>query len=412
MCRCLKWLLLFWPLLDSALAQEWSRFRGPNGSGESEAAGIPTTWADRDYLWRVKLAGQGHSSPVVWANRVYITAADAEDASQLVYCLDSASGTLVWRKQFPSKRRPKNPLNSFASSTPAVDAERIYVTWATDQQYVLVALRREDGQEEWRRDFGPLVAEHGFGASPIVYGDLVIVPNDQDGESRVTAVECATGKTRWATQRRSRKAGYSTPIVYTPPGGQAEIILTSWADGLSSLDPRTGAVRWELDVLTHRTVGSPVIAGGLVFAACGEGGGGKKMVAVRPGDPDKKVEAKVAYEVEGKLPYVVTPVARGNLLFLWSDQGIVTCLDALTGKRLWQERVPGKFFGSPVRAGERLYCISSTGTAVVLAATDQYRLLGQVDLGEPSQSTPAIAGGVMYLRTKSQVMAIGARTSR
>ena len=145
------------------------------------------------------------------------------------------------------------------------------------------------------------------------------------------------------------------------------------------------------------------------FAACGEGGGGKQMVAVRSGDRDKKVEAAVAYPIQGKLPYVVTPVARGNLLFLWGDQGIVTCLDAPTGKRLWQERVPGKFFGSPVRVGDRLYAISREGKVVVLAAADQYKLLGVSDLGEPSQSTPAVAGGVMYLRTKSHVMAIGGR---
>ena len=104
-----------------------------------------------------------------------------------------------------------------------------------------------------------------------------------------------------------------------------------------------------------------MFAAGLIFAAAGEGGGGKQMFAARPGDPAKHIEAKVAYEVQGKLPYVVTPIAQGNLLFLWSDQGIVSCLDAPTGKRLWQQRVGGKYFSSPVRAGDHIYCISREG---------------------------------------------------
>ena len=119
----------------------------------------------------------------------------------------------------------------------------------------------------------------------------------------------------------TRETAYSTPILYTPDGGRPQLILTSWAHGISSLDARTGTPLWELKVLKHRTVGSPMLAAGLIFAAAGEGGGGKDMFAVRPGDPDKKIDAKVAYPLEGKLPYVVTPVARGNLLFLWGDQG-------------------------------------------------------------------------------------------
>ena len=160
--------------------------------------------------------------------------------------------------------------------------------------------------------------------------------------------------------------------------------------------------------MKYRAVGSPMLAEGLIFAACGEGGGGKQMFAVRPGDPQRKIEPKVAYEVNAKLPYVVTPVAHGRLLFLWGDQGQVTCLDAPTGKTLWSQKVKGKFFGSPIRIGERLYCISREGRVFVLAAADAYKPLGEVDLGEPSQSTPAAADGVLYLRTASHVMAVAA----
>ncbi|MGA2621410.1 MAG: PQQ-binding-like beta-propeller repeat protein [Thermoguttaceae bacterium] len=389
--------------------QEWTRFRGPNGSGECETAGIPATWTNQDYKWRVKLPGSGHSSPVVWGDRVYVTAARAADATRIVCCLDASDGTTVWQRTFPSKPHPMNDMNSFASSTPVVDRERIYLACTTPEEYTLVALDRIDGQPVWRRELAGFVAQHGFGASPILLDDLLIVPNDQDGPSSVVAVECATGKTRWTAPRESKIAAYSTPIVYRPDHGRPQLILTSTAHGFSSLDPLSGAVNWELKVLKHRTVGSPMLASGLIVAAAGEGGGGRQLLAVRPGDPLRNVPPAVAYEVEGKLPYVVTPVARGNLLFLWSDQGVVTCLEATSGKRLWSQRVGGRFFGSPIRVRDRLYAISREGEVVVLAAADRYQLLGRMSLGEPSQSTPAVAGGVLYLRTLSQVMAVGGR---
>lgn len=317
---------------------------------------------------------------------------------------------MVWKQTFPSKPHPKNGYNNYAAPTPTVDAHRVYFTWATPAEYILVALDRQTGHEVWRRDFGPFEAEHGFGASPTLFEDLVIVPNDQNGKSSVIGVECATGKTRWTAPRKGIKAAYSTPILYRPEGGQPQLILTSFAQGFSSLDPRNGASNWELSVLKYRTVGSPMIAAELIVADCGEGGGGRQMFAVRPGDPQKHVDATIAYPIEGKpLPYVVTPVAHGSLLFLWSDQGVVTCTDAPTGKVLWREKVGGKFFGSPVRVRDRIYCISRDGEVVVLAAADHYKLLGRNELGEPSQSTPAVADGVMYLRTLSQLIAVGGK---
>ena len=154
-------------------------------------------------------------------------------------------------------------------------------------------------------------------------------------------------------------------------------------------------------------VGSPAIAAGLVFGQCGSGGGGKGMFAVRPGNPAEGTEAEVAYELKDSLPYAPTPVANGRLLFLFNDQGVVTCIDAPTGELQWRERVGGRYFGSPVRVADRLYCISREGQMVVLAASEEFNELARIDLEEPSNSTPAIADGVMYLRTLSHLMAIG-----
>jgi len=187
------------------------------------------------------------------------------------------------------------------------------------------------------------------------------------------------------------------------------LILAGSEFGLISLDPRSGQKNWQIEVFPARVVGSPVIAAGLIFGNCGVGGGGKRLVAVRPGTPANSNQPELVYDNKKFMPYVPTPVAYGNLLFLLVDSGMAACLDAPTGKIHWQQRIGGTYFASPVRVGERIYCVSREGEMVVLAAADKHKLLGRINLEERSQSTPAVAGGVMYLRTASHLMAIGGK---
>jgi outer membrane protein assembly factor BamB len=393
-------------------AQEWTRFRGPNGEGQSDAATFPAAWTTADYLWRVKLPGIGHSSPVVRGDRLFVTAG-LDDATRIVRCLRTSDGGLIWKRDFPAAVHRMHAFNTFAVSTPAVDDRNVYLLWADPEQYVVLALDQERGREQWRRDLGPFVAEHGFGASPIRFEDLLIVPNDQDGPSFCIALDAKTGETRWKTDRPSGRAAYSTPFIHRPEGGEPQLVLASTAAGLSGLDPRTGRVLWRLGgVFDQRVVGSPVAAGDLIIAYCGTGGSGTRLVAVRPGDAEGKTPPEIAYEIKGSLPYVCMPLVHGELLFLWHDQGVVTCVEAATGEIHWRERIGGRFFGSPVRVGERLYCMSRDGEMVVLAADKQFKLLGRVGLEEASCATPAVAGGVMYLRTVSHLMALAGSTRR
>ena len=401
--------LLIALLARTADGQSWDRFRGPGGAGQCDATTIPTTWSTADYKWRVKLPGIGHSSPVVRGRKIFVTCGEAETATRIIRCLDTSDGGLVWKRSFPSGHQDMNSANCYASSTPALDKDRVYMTWTTADEYIVVALDQAKGDELWRRDLGPFRARHGYGASPMVFEDLLIVTNDQAGDSFAIALDCASGEPRWKVPRRTEGAAYSTPCIFQPEGQSPQLILTSWANGISSLDPRSGKQNWELSILNHRVVCSPMIAAGLIFTSCGSGGGGKQMVAVRPGIPEKAVQAELAYEIEGSLPYVPTSVAYGQLLFLWSDSGVVSCLDAPTGKLHWRRRVGGQYFGSPVRVADRIYCISRKGEMVVVAAADKFKLLGRIDLEEPSHATPAIADGVMYLRTESHLMAVGGK---
>ena len=385
-------------------AQEWTRFRGPNGTGLSDAKTIPATWTDKDYRWQVDLPGIGHASPVIWGDKIFLLSADGENATRIVLCLDAADGHTLWSRSYPSTAHTKHQLNSFASATPAVDAEQVYVAWSTPEEYTFVAFDHA-GNEKWKLNLGPFISQHSCGTSPIVYEDLVILGNDQDGDSSLIAVERLTGSIRWKAPRKKAVVAYSTPCVYTPAGGKPELIFNSEAHGISSTDPATGNSNWELEVFTMRSVSSPIIAAGLIFGSCGSGGGGNYVVGIKPGGPG--VAPEIAYKVTKSAPYVPTPVAKGDLLFLWSDQGIVTCIDAATGNQHWQQRVGGKYFGSPVCVDDRLYCMSAEGEVVVLAASPEYELLGRQSLGDPSHSTPAVSGGVMYLRTFTKLFAIG-----
>jgi outer membrane protein assembly factor BamB len=407
MARFTRLVLLVFVLHPSGVgAQEWTRYRGPNGTGAGEAGGIPVRWGDTDYDWKVDLPGAGHSEPVIWGEKVFLTSALDEGAVRLALCLRSQDGGTEWTARFPSSTHGKHRRNSHASSTPAADKDRIYCVFSTPAAYTVRALDHA-GKEIWVRDLGPFVSQHSDGASPILFEDKLILPNEQDGKSFVAALDRATGRVVWNVGRRTEEVAYGTPCIHAPPGGRPEIILSSHAHGISSLDPATGATNWEALVYDKRTVSSPVLAGGLAIGTCGSGGGGNFLVAVKLGGKGDVTATHVAYKLTKSMPYVPTPLVMDDLLFCWGDGGVVSCVEAPTGKVLWQERVDGAFSGSPVRAGDRIYAMSEGGDVFVVAAKRTFELLARNPLGEGSHSTPAIAGGRIYFRTFGKLLAIG-----
>lgn len=188
------------------------------------------------------------------------------------------------------------------------------------------------------------------------------------------------------------------------------MIFTSHSQGVSAIDPDSGKVLWELaDLFDKRVVSSPILAAGLIVGACGSGGGANYLVAVRPGGPVKKAE--VAYTIRRSAPYVPTSVCVGERLFLWSDGGVVSCVQATSGEVKWQERVGGNFFSSPLWVDGRLFCVSTKGEVVVLEASDRFQVLARNPLGEVTHSTPAVSGGRMYIHTTKSLISVGGRTT-
>jgi outer membrane protein assembly factor BamB len=403
--RILAPLLATCLMSSDAQSQEWARFRGPNGAGQS-SIDLPADWADRKPVWRVDLPGAGHSSPVLWGEQLFVTSAAPDSGLRWLVSLRASDGGLLWKTESPFESHHIHVQNGFATSTPAVDAKRVYCAWASPSDYSIVAYDHR-GKQLWRTTLGGYVSEHGYGTSPMLYQDLVIVTNDQDGESSLQALDANSGAIRWRVARHTREkqnASYAVPCIYKPSGGPDELIVNSWAHGMSSLNPLTGAINWEMQTFERRPVGSPVLVAGLLVGNCGDGGGNNSLVAVRPPkSSDQKPE--VVYKLDKtSAPYVPTVVAAGDLAFLWSDRGIVTCIDGATGKIYWRERVGGNFSGSPVHVGNKIYCISADGDLVALAASKEYAMLGRTPLGEGSRATPAIVGNRLYARTESHLM--------
>lgn len=393
-------------LIASGRAQEWTRFRGPNGSGLSEAKTIPATWSEKDFNWRIALPGAGHSSPVLWGEKVFVTSCDEKSGKFFVLCFNATDGSKLWQKEFPLTTFQKNNRNTFASSTPTVDAERVYVCRTDPSHNTLLALDHA-GKMIWERDLGPFAARHGSGTSPMVCDGLVVLANEQDGDSFLIAVDARTGEVRWKTPRRSGDAAYSTPCVFQPNGAKSTLIFNSSAHGISAVAPESGKVVWEFAAaFDQRCVSSPVIAGELVLGSCGSGGGGNYIVAVRPGDASGAKPAR-AYEVRKSAPYVPTSVCVGEWLYLWSDGGIVSRVRAATGEVQWSERVGGNYFSSPVCVAGRLFGISTGGEVVVVAAGEKFELLARNALNETTQSTPAVAGGRMFIHTSRHLVSVG-----
>lgn len=403
-------------LSSPAAGQDWTRFRGADGQGLGAIENLPSSWTDADYNWKIELPGAGHSSPIVWQDRIYLSGGDDDSAARIFMCIDANDGSLVWSKSYPSTTYTKHAFNSYASGTAGVDDSGVYFTWATPEQFTVLALSH-DGEERWTRELGPFVSQHGGGLTPTLYEGRVFVFVDPDvrggSGSFVTALDAENGETLWKTTHESSVTNYSAPLIYEPGGDQpAQLIINSMAQGITAYDPATGKQLWQLKevdgqpLLNLRSVSSPYIAGDLLIASCGSGGGGNSLVAVRPPQAPGGA-AEMVYRIARSAPYVPTSICKDDLLFLFDDAGIASCVDVNTGEIHWRNRLGGGIFSSPICSDERLFCISTSGEVVVLAASQDFELLARNNLDETCHATPAIADGRLYVRTYRHLYSLG-----
>lgn len=394
--------------VTSMAADNWTRFRGENGTGLSNLKGVPVTWTDSDYAWTVEFENVGHSAPIIWEKSLFVTTSTEGGGKRFLHCLNADTGRENWVQSMTFNESPKHLKNSWASSTPATDGKYVYTIFADLESHVVSAWDFT-GKQVWTRNLGAFDKDHGQGVSPVVAGDLLIVPNDQKGPSSMVALDKNNGEIVWSVERPSGQTSFSTPMLIPGDGGSAQLICLSESSGMTSFDVLTGKVNWQTVAMPLRTVASPVESKGLIIATCGKAGSGQYLMAVNAAE-GIPAESRLAFERKVMLPYVPTPIAYNDLLLMWGDSGIMVCLEMPSGRELWKERLAGAAFsGSPICIDGNMYCMTEGGEAIVVKASREFELLGRVPLGQSSHSTPAVANDHLYLRTYNKLMALKAK---
>jgi len=394
------------PATRPAAATDWPAWRGPLGTGAAADADLPLTWsATENVVWKTPIPGVGHSSPIVSGGRIFVTTCLTQNAKRVLLCLDRADGKVLWEREVvtaPLER--KNNLNSYASSTPATDGQRVYAAFLAGPKPV-VACYDFDGALVWKTNPGTFKSVHGWATSPVLYKDLVIQNCDQDDVAFIVAFDKLTGQERWRADRPNRTRSYVNPVI-TTLAGRPQLLL-SGSKCVASYDPDTGKQLWQVDGPTEQFAASLVWARGLVFVT----GGFPEyhLMAIRP-DGDGNVSKTHVVWHHKKTPlaaYVPSPVADESRFYVVNDDGKATCLDAMTGEKFWSERLGRHHSPSPVIAAGRIYFLDDDGVTHVVRASDKFERLAKNDLGAPCRASPAIAGGQFFIRTAQDLYCIG-----
>lgn len=367
---------------------DWTGWRGPRQDGVAFDTVAPTRWSDtQNVVWKSKLPGRGHSSPIVIDQRIYLATADDAQQVQSVLAVDRRTGKWVWQTPLFSGNfeQEMHQENSQASSTLAFDGKRLFVTFLNDRRIWCSALTLE-GEELWRQEVGGFRSRFGYSASPIVAGAFVIIAADHEDGGFVAALDRGDGNIVWR-RKRQPFASYATPRLVTLTG--RDQIVLSGGGNVTSFDPQTGKDLWSVKGTTTSTVGTPVVSHDLVI--CSGGHPDAETLAI-----DGK--GSVVWRTKDKC-YVTSPLAHQGHLYLVQDDGIAKCLDARTGKERWRHRIGGRFRTSPVLINDRLYVTDMNGkTTVFAAAPGHYEQIAENQLGNECFASPAVSEGQLFLR--------------
>jgi outer membrane protein assembly factor BamB len=398
--------LLFLVIAAAQEAAEWPEFRGAGGQGHAAAGHIPQEWSEtRGVAWKTPVAGRGWSSPVVGHGRVWLTTsvADARGASLRVLAFDVETGRELLNVEafrLPSANL-KNPKNSHASPTPAVEDGRVYVHFGAEGT---AALDAGSGEVVWAKKF-PYASQHGGGGSPVLYGDLLIFSGDGHYEAWVIALDKRTGSVKWKTERRKPfDQAYTTPLVIRVNG--RDQVVSVGAYRAAAYDPQTGREIWIVSYgQGFSNVPRPVFAHGLVYVTTGFFQ--PAVLAVRPDGTGDVTATHVVWSTTRGAPFTPSPIVVGDELYVISDLGVLSCFDAKTGTLHWQERLGGNHSASPIYADGRIYFLSEEGVATVIAPGRTFQKLGVNEIDGATLASMAVAHGSIFIRSLTHLYRIG-----
>ncbi|MCA9084510.1 MAG: PQQ-binding-like beta-propeller repeat protein [Planctomycetaceae bacterium] len=376
---------------------DWPWWRGPARNGIAPAGQEPPTeWGpDQNILWKASVPGRGHGSATIVDDEVFLTAADAQTETQSVMCFNRMTGEVLWSTTvhqggFPSpddKKANGNEKASWASTTIACDGRLIFVNFLNNKAVFTTALTR-DGKQVWQTKISDYVVHQGYGSSPALYEDLVIVSADNKGGGAIAALNRGTGDVVWRRERPA-KPNYASPTILNVCG--KDQLLFTGCDLVTSLDPLTGEVNWEVEGATTECVTTTVTDGQHIFTS---GGYPRNHISAVAGDGS----GRVVWENNTRT-YVPSMLVKDGFLYAILDAGVATCRRADTGEEIWKGRLAGTFSSSPVLVNDKIYVINEEGTAFIFAANPaKFELLNSCRLGDSVFATPTICGGRIYIR--------------
>ena len=391
--------------VDGVAAKYWPRWRGPSGQGLVSGTGYPDAWSPTENVrWKTPLAGDGNSSPVVWGDRIFLTTAYDRGSRLAVMAFKRSDGTKLWEAFAPAGRsnQGNHYKNGHASATPATDGQRVYASFGARG---LVAFDM-DGKLVWHRDLGPMDAYHGTAGSPLLYKDRLILYQDQFAGSFIAAFDTRTGKELWRT-KRDADTGWGTPIAVRVVDHD-EIIVSS-QQRVQAYNPDNGLELWRCSGTTYEVIPTPVVGYGMVFCSSGRAG---PTLAIKPGGKGDVTRTHLQWTSPRGSPFVPSPILYGEYLYMVNDMAsIVTCLEATTGKVMWQGRLGRAsregFSASPVAFDGKVFFTNDEGETFVLKAGPTFELLHVNKLDEATLATPALVDGRWYIRTDRHLYAIG-----
>jgi len=397
-----------WSFGPALRAEDWPGWRGPRGDGTSAEKQVPVHWdatKGEGVAWVVEIPGEGYSSPIVLGKRVFVTSAQPETEERLLLCLDRDTGKELWRRTvLTSFLEKKHRENSYASSTPATDGKRVFVSFLDGADAVIAAYDL-DGKQQWVARPGEFHSVHGFSSSPVVFEDKVIVNGDHDGEAWIAAISREDGHTLWKIDRENKTRSYCTPLI-RDLAGKTQMVL-SGSKCVASYDPRTGARNWIIDGPTEQFVASMVYNPKHDMLFMTAGFPAHHILGIKPDGQGNVTDSKIVWRTTKGASYVPSPISEGDYFLVVNDGGIASCFHAATGEMYWQERVGPHAHSSIVSANGLVYFTTDDGATTVVKPGPTFEIVTHNALGEMTESSPAISEGHVFLRGTKHLYCFG-----
>ncbi|HAD60539.1 MAG TPA: serine/threonine protein kinase [Planctomycetaceae bacterium] len=412
--RLLATTLILFAVCDSASAEDWTRFRGPNGQGISSEKNLPLKWSeDENIVWKTPISGTGWSSPIIHGDHIFMTSAEDDGASCRVICVNRTSGKVLWNEEV-HRQEPgaKRRQNSYATPTPVTDGKQVYAVFY-DGTVVAVDFT---GKRVWKNQEVKFFSLHGLGASPVLADGQLIMAFD--GSSRddqatgwkkpwkqavVLALDTKDGSVRWKGHRGESRVGHVTPILVE----DGKLLVSAGGDRVQGFDVKTGKRIWSIYSQGEGVTPSPVVGGGLIYTSSGFEA--PTLRAIRLGGEGDVTESHIAWEQTKGVSALASLLYIKPYVYTITRSNILHCLDAGTGEIVWMQRLTGVHSASPVYADGRIYVLSEEGVTLVLKPGDKYEEIASNKLEGNYLASMAVSRGQFFIRSADHLYCIGAK---